>query len=407
VSDDLIQVDRAAKKFCRSLHSAFLYGFQDLAYKTLRLKPRTQLRKNEFWALQDISFTVRRGECLGVIGPNGAGKSTLLKLINRDYRPDRGRILTLGPVKSLIRIGAGLQPLLSGRENIYIQCAQLGLNKRDTDAKLGEIIAFAELEESIDAPVKTYSNGMYARLEFSIATCVPVDVLLIDEVLAVGDIAFQLRSLDRINELKRDGAAIVFVSHSEMNVRHVADRCLLLFNGRQVALGETDALFYKYYESVGYLNKQLKPLGVLTQAPSDFADDVTITGLRLAGSTGAASIARTGEALELILAYQSGADIDRARLVVQFWNMASVLVASIDSRIAQNHFRLRRGKGQIRLRVPFLSLTPGIYRLAAGFMVDGRSLSYAGHLVDLQVVQEEFSTYAGLAVLDATFEQAD
>jgi lipopolysaccharide transport system ATP-binding protein len=107
------------------------------------------------------------------------------------------------------------------------------------------------------------------------------------------------------------------------------------------------------------------------------------------------------------LAYQSGADIDRARLVVQFWNMASVLVASIDSRIAQNHFRLRRGKGQIRLRVPFLSLTPGIYRLAAGFMVDGRSLSYAGHLVDLQVVQEEFSTYAGLAVLDATFEQAD
>ena len=407
MSDDLIRVDRVGKKFCRSLHSTLFYGLQDLARKVLRSKPRTQLRKEEFWALHDISFTVRRGECLGVIGPNGAGKSTLLKLINRDYRPDRGHIVTRGAMKSLIRIGTGLQPMLSGRENIYVQCAQLGLSKRDTDARLVEIIAFAELEEFIDAPVKTYSDGMYARLEFSVATAVPMDVLLIDEVLAVGDIAFQLRSLERLNELKREGTAIVFVSHSEMNVRQVADRCLLLFSGRPVALGATDALFYKYYESVGYLNKQLKPLGALTQAPADFAGEVHVTALRLPGSAGTESIARTGEALELILTYQAQADIDRAGLVVQFWNTAGVLVASVDSRLTQNYFKLPRGKGRIRLRAPFLSLTPGIYRLAAGFTANGRSLGYAGRLLDLQVVQEEFSSYAGLALLEATFEQAD
>lgn len=405
MSNDLIQVDRAAKKFGRSTASAFLYGLQDIARRALHLQAREKLRKDEFWALRDISFSVRRGECLGVIGPNGAGKSTLLKLMNRDYRPDAGRVATLGSIKSLIRIGAGLQALLSGRENIYIQCDQLGLSKRDTDARVDEIVAFAELEPSIDAQVKTYSDGMYARLEFAIATCVPMDILLVDEVLAVGDIAFQLRSLERLNQLKQEGAAIVFVSHSEMNVRQVADRCLLLFNGRQLALGEPDAVFSKYYESIGYLNKQLKPLGALMQAPADFAGAVAIRSLRLTGGAGNESTARTGEALELILDYEAKTDIDDAALVVQFWNTARVLVGSIDSRLATTQFKLRCGQGRIRLRAPFLSLTPGIYGVAAGFEAHGRQLGYAGRLLDLHVVQEEYSAYAGLVMLDATFEQ--
>ncbi|HUL12612.1 MAG TPA: ABC transporter ATP-binding protein [Methylococcaceae bacterium] len=406
MSNDLITVDRVSKKFFRSLQSSVLYGLQDIFRKALRLKPREQLSKHEFWALRDISFSVRRGECLGVIGPNGAGKSTLLKLINRDYRADRGGIVTMGPIKSLIQIGTGLQPLLSGRENIYIQCAQLGLNKRDTDAKLEAIVAFAELEEFIDAPVKTYSNGMYARLEFAIATCVPVDILLIDEVLAVGDIAFQLRSLERLNQLKQDGAAIVFVSHSEMNVRQIADRCLLLFNGRQIALGDSDALFCKYYESIGYLNRHLKPLGALMDPPADFTGEVAIKSLQLAGRAGNESTTRTGEALELILEYEVKADIDSAALVVQFRNTAGVLVGAIDSRLVKTQFRLRRGCGQIRLSTPFLGLTPGIYRVAAGFMRDHRQLAFTGRLLDMHVVQkEDFSAYGGLIMLDARFEQ--
>jgi len=384
-----------------------IYGLHGIARKILHLSPPEQLRKDEFWALRGVSFSVGRGECLGLIGPNGAGKSTLLKLINRDYRPDQGRIVTLGPIKSLIQIGAGLQPLLSGRENIYIQCAQLGMNKRDTDAKLDEIIAFAELEECLDAPVKTYSNGMYARLEFSIATCVPTDILLVDEVLAVGDIAFQLRSLERLNQLKEDGAAIVFVSHSEMNVRHVADRCLLLFNGHQIGLGDTDALFSKYYESIGYLNKHLKPLGALMQPPADFAGEAEIKTLRLAGRTDNDATAQTGAAIDLLLDYEAKTDIESASLVVQFWNTAKVLVASVDSQATSTRFRLRRGPGQIRLRMAFFGLTPGIYRVAAGFTADGRRLSYASRLLDLHVVQDGYCAYGGLVTLDATFAQAD
>jgi len=170
VSSVVIQADGLGKKFCRAWHSALLYGLSDFLFRPLRPKSRGVLRKDEFWALHDLSFELRQGECLGVIGPNGAGKSTLLRLINREYRPDRGRVTVLGATKALIRLGSGLQPLLSGRENIYIQCAQLGLDKRATDARLDEIVAFAELERAIDAQVKTYSDGMYARLEFAIAT---------------------------------------------------------------------------------------------------------------------------------------------------------------------------------------------------------------------------------------------
>lgn len=177
--ENLISVDQVSKKFARSKSSALRHALVDLANKAIRRKPKPALRHDEFWALRDISFGVQRGECL--------------------------------------------QPLLSGRENIYIQCTQLGLNKRDVDARLDDIIAFADLNESIDAPVRTYSDGMYARLEFSVATFVSMDILLIDEVLAVGDIAFQLRSLERLNQLKQHGTAIIFVSHSEMNVRQVAD----------------------------------------------------------------------------------------------------------------------------------------------------------------------------------------
>ncbi len=335
-----------------------------------------------------------------------AGKSTLLKLIHREYRPDAGRLLTLGPTKSLIRIGAGLQPLLSGRENILIQCQQMGLAPCEAEAMLDGIVAFAGLEEAIDTPVKTYSDGMYARLEFAIATSVRADILLVDEVLAVGDIAFQIRALDRLNQLKRDGAAIVFVSHSEMNVRHVANRCLLLFNGRQVALGEPDALFYKYYESVGYLNQHLQPLGLAAQPLKDVALGLTILRLGTAATASGCDLSvRTGEALELWVEYTADGEVPGAGLILHFWNPAEILVASVDS--APTQFRLAAGKGKIRVRIPYVSLTPGYYRLAAGFTVNGKWLAYRGRLLDLYVTQHGMTAYNGLAVLQAFFERGD
>lgn len=401
MSDNSILADRVGKKFHRTLSGALIHRLQDLIRKALRLKPKEALGKGEFWALRDISFIVRRGECLGLIGPNGAGKSTLLKLIHREYRPDTGRILSLGAVKSLIRIGVGLQPLLSGRENIYLQCQQMGLGKHETDAKLGEIIAFAGLEEAIDAPVKTYSDGMYARLEFSIATSIPTDILLVDEVLAVGDIAFQIRALDRLNQLKRGGSAIVFVSHSEMNVRHVADRCLLLFDGRQIAIGEPDALFSKYYESIGYLNNRLRPAAMAR--PPDVSGKLAVKGLRLFGGADGA-LMRLGGGLNLAVDYAAESEVPASALCLHFWNAADVLVASVDSSLTQTRFRLQKGEGEIRVRIPFVSLTPGHYRLAAGLRLDGQWLAYRSRLLDLYVTQGAMDTYNGLAVLEASFE---
>lgn len=400
MSNELILVDCVSKKFHRTFVDACVASMRNSIRKICGLTSNQSLGKNEFWALHEVSFIVRRGECLGVIGPNGAGKTTLLKLIHREFGLDAGRLVTKGAVKSLIRIGMGLQPLLSGRENIYIQCQQMGLSKRETDLKLDEIIGFAGLEAAVDAPVKTYSDGMYARLGFAIATSVPMDILLVDEVLAVGDIAFQIRALDRLNQLKRAGAAIVFVSHSEMNVRHVADRCLLLFNGRMVAQGEPDALFYQYYASVGYLHRPLQPLGSTAVKPVDKSDVLRfLDSLALAALT-----VRVGEGLILPLEYMAIAEIVAASLVVQFWNAASILVASVDSALSDRVFRLGVGRGCVRVRMPFLGLTPGVYQIAAGFMLDGSWLAYHGRVAEVYVVDSAMSAYSGVVIMQAEFD---
>ena len=405
VSNELILADRIGKKFHRTLGSAILHGVKTLIRRVLHLRPSETLGKDEFWALQEVSFIVKRGECLGVIGPNGAGKSTLLKLIHREFRADAGRILTLGSVTSLLRIDFGLQPLLSGRENIYIRCHQMGLSKVETDAKVAEIIRFAGLEHAIDAQVKTYSDGMYARLEFAIATSVQPDILLVDEVLAVGDIAFQIKALDRLNQLKRNGTAIVFVSHSEMNVRHVADRCLLLFNGRQVALGEPDALFYTYYESVGYLNHRLQPLHDTMQTFQDVSGALSINSLRKPLAFTDEMTVRVGQSIEWLLEYAAGEDFLTVDLSLQFWSLGDMLVASITTGLTKEDFRLTSGKGSILVRIPFMSLTPGCYRVAAGLSRNGQWLAYRSHLSTLYVIQNEMNAYNGLIIMQAMFEQ--
>ncbi len=402
MSPPVILFDGVGKKFCRSLSSAFLYGGEDLARRLLRLKPKGRLRKDEFWALREVSFAAGRGECIGIIGPNGAGKSTLLKLANRDYRPDRGRVSARGRIKSLIRLGTGLQPLLTGRENIYVKGAELGFSKRETDALMDWIVAFAGLEKFLDTPVKHYSDGLYARLEISIATCVPMDVLLIDEVLAVGDVAFQMRCLERLGELKRAGTTLLFVSHSEMNVRHIADRCLLLFDGEALAFGEPDALFLKYYEAVGFVNRVLKPLGAAPESPRDFAGTATIQRIALAGQEQAeAAQARTGRPLELAIRYSAGVAVERGTLVLQFWSSAGLLLGSFDSGMSGGDLTLSSKSGVLWVKFSCFGLTPGTYRVAGGFRAEGRWLGYRSNLLRLIVIQGELPGHQGLFTMEA------
>lgn len=226
----LVRVDGVSKKFCRSLKRSLWYGLQDAATELTGRTANQALRQDEFWAVKDVSFELRRGECLGLIGRNGAGKTTLLRMLNGLIKPDRGRIEIYGRINALIALGAGFNPVLTGRENIQVSAALLGLNRRDVKQKLDEIIDFTEMDDFIDSPVQTYSSGMQVRLGFAVASALDPDVLLLDEVLAVGDAAFRIKCFNRINRLLQN-SAVVFVSHDTGQVSRICTRLLWLHQG--------------------------------------------------------------------------------------------------------------------------------------------------------------------------------
>lgn len=234
----LVKVENVSKKFCRDLKKSLWYGLRDIAGEiTGRNNHNRELRPKEFWALKDISFELRRGEVLGLIGRNGAGKTTLLRVLNNLIKPDTGRVTMKGRVGALIALGAGFNPILTGRENVYVNGAVLGLTKKEIDAKFDEIVDFAELWEFIDTPVQSYSSGMQVRLGFAVATALKPDVLLLDEVLAVGDAAFRTKCYERIGRILND-TAVIFVSHYMEHVSMICNRILMIQKGFQVHLGE-------------------------------------------------------------------------------------------------------------------------------------------------------------------------
>ena len=237
--DVLIRVQSVSKKFCRDLKRSLWYGVRDTVNDLLGRDGSAQdLRRDEFWAVNDVSFEVRRGECLGLIGRNGAGKTTLLKMLNGLIKPEQGRIEMRGQLGALIALGSGFNPILSGRENVYVNGAVLGMSKKKIDAKIDEIIDFAEIGEFIDAPVQSYSSGMQVRLGFAVATAMEPDVLLLDEVLAVGDTAFRIKCHRRISRIRRN-AAVIFVSHEMPAVALISDRTLVLSQGEVHFEGDT------------------------------------------------------------------------------------------------------------------------------------------------------------------------
>lgn len=224
----LVDVSHVSKKFSRSLNKSMWYGLKDLGSAVFGSdQNRSVLRKGEFWSVKDINFSLRRGECLGLIGRNGAGKSTLLKMLNGLIRLDEGTITMRGKVGALIELSAGFNPLLSGRENVYVNGQLLGFTKKEIDQKFKAIIDFAEIGEFIDSPVQNYSSGMKVRLGFAIAAQMEPDVLLIDEVLAVGDMGFVLKCLNKMDEL-RAKTAMIFVSHNMPMVSRMCTRICLL-----------------------------------------------------------------------------------------------------------------------------------------------------------------------------------
>jgi len=236
MKDALVKVENVSKKFCRNLKKSLWYGLKDLGAELIDRSGRNtkELRPDEFWAVKSVSFELKRGECLGLIGKNGAGKTTLLRMLNGLIKPDQGRIEMHGKVGALIALGAGFNPILTGRENIYVNASVLGLSKKEADAKFEEIVEFAELSQFIDAPVQSYSSGMQVRLGFAVASALDPDVLLLDEVLAVGDTRFRAKCLQRIKHVRYNGGAILLVTHILEQVAHFCDRALLLDKGNLI-----------------------------------------------------------------------------------------------------------------------------------------------------------------------------
>ena len=246
MSETVVQFDHVWKKFALGERHDSLRDLIPSAVRRVVGRRRPDgLQKREFWALRDVSFEVKRGAALGIIGPNGAGKSTTLKLLTRILKPTRGRSVVRGRVGALIEVAAGFHPDLTGRENVYLQGAIMGMKRGEISAKLDQIIEFAGVREFIDTQTKRYSSGMQARLGFSVAAHMEPDVLIIDEVLSVGDMAFQERCIERMNAFKREGVAIVFVSH---NLQAVASLCesALYLEHEVKAIGPTAEVLEAY-----------------------------------------------------------------------------------------------------------------------------------------------------------------
>lgn len=268
MSDSVIRVENLGKKYLishkkqeanQTLRDAIASGTKSLSRKLLTpfakkiASPSNEESggAEEFWALKDISFEIKQGECVGIIGRNGAGKSTLLKILSRITEPTKGSIYIKGRVASLLEVGTGFHPELTGRENIYLNGAILGMSKVEIKKKFDEIVAFAEVEKFLETPVKRYSSGMYVRLAFAVAAHIEPEILIVDEVLAVGDAQFQKKCLGKMKDVSGEGRTVLFVSHSMPTITSLCQRCIMLNSGQISQIGMTSDVVMHYYTSGG------------------------------------------------------------------------------------------------------------------------------------------------------------
>src|SRR5215469_5171347 len=263
MSEVAVRMEHVYKKFRKGEVFNSLRDFLPaLTGRMFRRQDLSSSDKREFWALQDLSFEVKAGECFGIIGHNGAGKSTALKILTRIMKPTKGQMLVQGRLSALIEVTSGFHPDLTGRENIFLNGTIVGMTRREIQSKLDQIIAFSEIEEFIDTPVKRYSSGMFARLGFSVAAHVDPDVLVVDEVLSVGDNLFQQRCMERIHAIIAAGTTVLFVSHNLKSVAEICERTMLLEHGKMVTVDRTDMAIRKYLgeDSLSRTPQENKPV---------------------------------------------------------------------------------------------------------------------------------------------------
>jgi lipopolysaccharide transport system ATP-binding protein len=364
----LVSVENISKKFCRDLKRSLWYGVKDITAEILMKKDINGiLRKDEFWAVEDVSFELRRGECLGLIGANGGGKSTLLKLLNGLICPDRGRIVTRGRVGALIELGAGFNPILTGRENIFVNGAVLGLSREEVKDRFDDIVEFSELSEFINTPVQSYSTGMRVRLGFAIAAHMNPDVLLIDEVLAVGDAGFRAKCYNRIAELA-EHCAVILVSHNMSHVARLAHRSLVVNRGKVEFIGDTPEAINVYYSmfSKGVTKSRHGSQQVRTD---------TIEFINSEGET--TDSLNFGKAFAIRLQVTANAPIGELVVNVVFQTIGQQVVAQCNNYVLPHSIQINsQCELSITMQIERLTLNPGVYQVSCLLMSPDMTTHY-------------------------------
>jgi lipopolysaccharide transport system ATP-binding protein len=355
-----ILFDQVSKKFRRGERHDTL---RDLLPATVRRllggAPRTALQDGEFWAVRDVSFSLGPGEALGIIGPNGAGKSTILKLLSRVLRPTHGQCRIHGRVGALIEVAAAFHPDLTGRENLFLQGAIMGMSRQEIARKLDAIVAFSGISEFIDTPVKRYSSGMNARLGFSIAAHLDPDVLLIDEVLSVGDAGFQQQCVDHMRGLLAGGIPLVFVSHNLPAVLELCTRVIVIDHGAVRFDGEPAAAIAEYRRTP---SANQRPAGQASPG------GISISGVQLLDERrDDMAVFRTSSPLTVRIEYEAERP-RQAHFAVDIYSADGVYCAGINTRMDRREFGLLSGAGFVELVIPTLSLLPGCYVVSAGIL---------------------------------------
>ncbi len=398
-----ISVEHVSKKFILSKDRP--KNLAEACRSIGKRKPR-----EDFWALNDVSFEVNQGEALGIIGHNGAGKSTVLKLLTRIMQPTSGHIRTRGRVSALIEVGAGFHPDMTGRENVYLNGSILGMTKREIDGKFDEIVAFSELEKFIDTPVKRYSSGMYARLGFSVAAHVQPDILIVDEVLAVGDAAFQQKCLDHMTDLRRSGCTIVFVSHNTSAVTSLCDTGVVIALGEKQFFGPVlDAVdcYTKFVIKKRDVQRRAEDQSLLSAKVC--SDGATIESISLRSADGSARTSvRSNDPLVIAVRVKFDEDAKSPVPVIHIRNNDGLLIYDTNSVMQRTDCGdFRAGDTALfEFAIDHLPLKAGTYPISAELAYGDFSMYYDSRRNAVEMLVVDSDTSYGLLELPVSLSSS-
>ncbi|MBR8833065.1 MAG: ABC transporter ATP-binding protein [Stigonema ocellatum SAG 48.90 = DSM 106950] len=391
MSHTVIRVENLAKKYVLGHqqqilfnHKTFRGAMTDVA-KSLAgvLKPRPQKEversRDEFWAIKDVSFEINQGDKVGIIGRNGAGKSTLLKILSRITEPTKGTIRINGRVASLLEVGTGFHPELTGRENVFLNGAILGMSRAEIKRKFDEIVDFAEIEKFLDTPVKRYSSGMYVRLAFAVAAHLEPEILIVDEVLAVGDATFQKKCLGKMGEVAEGGRTVLFVSHNMQAIRRLCSQAIYLEKGVTKKVNSVEEAIQRYsaQSSLSAFDVDLDSM----RRSDGFGDKARLLRLQLASDTSFSY----GEPLELIFTIHCFREISDLALGIGFETLDGNRVLTLDSDHDQPPLQLLEGIHEIHFHLERNPLHPSIYSVGVGVLSNAYLLDYISNVITWEV----------------------